>query len=180
MICYNLHMGSAFNRQHCRIILVFLFLEISLLSACTYHDQTLQANLPAAPIRKDGTLDFVHPDGSIKASIAIEIADTPETQMKGLMGRSAPDDSCGMLFVFERIEPQKFWMKNTRVPLDIIFIGGDRCIVNIVESTTPMSNQRYKSSGPVKYVVEVRAGFAKRYQLDTDTCIQWERLKYNQ
>ena len=180
MICYNLHMGSAFNRQHCRMILVLLFLEISLLSACTCHNQPPKANLPFASIRKDGALDFIHPDGSIKASIAIEIADTPETQMKGLMERGALDDSNGMLFVFERIEPQKFWMKNTRVPLDIIFIGGDRCIVNIVESTTPMSNHRYKSSGPVKYVVEVRAGFAKRYQLDTDTCIQWERLKYNQ
>ena len=168
-------MGSALNRQHCRILLVFFFLEISLLSACTYHKQTLQVNLPPASIRKDGTLDFVHPDKSIKASIAIEIADTPETQMKGLMGRGALDDRSGMLFVFERLEPQKFWMKNTPVSLDIIFVGEDGCIVNIVESTTPMSNQSYRSAGPIKYVVEVSAGFAKRFQLDTDTCIQWQR-----
>ena len=168
-------MVSAFNRQHCRMVLVFFFLEISLLSACTYHNQTLQVSQPSVSIRKDGTLDFVHSDESIKASIAIEIADTPETQMKGLMGRSALDDSSGMLFVFERPEPQNFWMKNTLVPLDIIFVGGDGCIVNIVESTTPMSNQRYRSSGPAKYVVEVREGFAKRFQLDTDTCIQWQR-----
>ena len=170
-------MRSAFNRQHCRIILVFLFLEISLLSACTYHDQTLQANLPAAPIRKDGTLDFVHPDGSIKASIAIEIADTPETQMKGLMERNTLDDNSGMLFVFKDPGPQKFWMKNTLVPLDIIFVGENGCIVNIVESAPPLSNQRYRSKGPVKYVVEVRAGFAKRFRLDTDTCIQWQSSK---
>jgi len=157
------------------MVLVFFFLEISLFSACTFHNQTFKANLPSASIRKDGALDFVQPDESIKASIAIEIADTPESQMKGLMGRSVLDDSNGMLFVFDRIEPQKFWMKNTPVSLDIIFIGGDGCILNIVESTTPMSNQRYRSSGPVKYVVEVRAGFAKRFQLDTDTCIQWQR-----
>jgi len=168
-------MVSTFNRQHSRIVLVFFFLEISLLSACTYHNQTLKVNLPPASIRKDGILYFVHSDESINASITVEIADTPETQMKGLMERSALDDSSGMLFVFERLEPQKFWMKNTPVSLDIIFIGGDGCIINIVESTTPMSNQRYRSSGPVKYVVEVRAGFAKRYQLDTDTCIQWQR-----
>ena len=168
-------MESTFNRQHCRMILVFFFLAISLLSACTYPNQTLKVNQPPVSIRKDGTLVFVHPDESIKASIAIEIADTPETQMKGLMGRNTLDHRSGMLFVFERLEPQKFWMKNTPVPLDIIFVGGDGCIVNIVESTTPMSNQRYRSSGPVKYVVEVRAGFAKRFQLDTDTCIQWQR-----
>jgi len=157
------------------MVLIFLFLEISLLSACTHHNQTLQVNQPSASICKKGTLDFVRFDESIKASIAIEIADTPETQMKGLMGRNTLDDSSGMLFVFDRLEPQKFWMKNTPVPLDIIFVGGDGCIVNIVESTTPMSNQRYRSKGPVKYVVEVHAGFAKRFQLDTDTCIQWKR-----
>ena len=157
------------------MILVFFFFEILLLSACTYNNQTLQVNQPPGSIRKDGTLDFVHLGETIKASIAIEIADTPETQMKGLMGRGALDDSSGMLFVFERIEPQKFWMKNTPVPLDIIFVGEDGCIVNIVESATPMSNKIYRSSGPVKYVVEVRAGFAKRFQLDTDTCIRWQR-----
>jgi uncharacterized membrane protein (UPF0127 family) len=159
------------------MVLVFFFLEISLLSACTYPNQTLQVNQPSASIRKDGTLDFVYLGESIKASIAIEIADTTETQMKGLMGRSTLDDNSGMLFVFERIEPRIFWMKNTPFPLDIIFVGGDGCIVNIVESTTPMSTQSYRSAGPIKYVVEVRAGFAKRFQLDTDTCIRWERLK---
>ena len=157
------------------MILALFVLEISLLSACTCHNQTLQVNPPPASIRKDGTLDFVHLGKFIKASIAIEIADTPETQMKGLMGRGALDDNSGMLFIFERIEPQKFWMKNTPVPLDIIFVGEDGCILNIVESTTPMSNQRYTSKGPIKYVVEVRAGFAKRFQLYTDTCIQWQR-----
>jgi uncharacterized membrane protein (UPF0127 family) len=157
------------------MVLIFFFLEISLLSACTHHNQTLQVNQPSVSIHKDGTLDFVHSGESIIASIAIEIADTPETQMKGLMGRNTLDDSSGMLFVFDRQEPQKFWMKNTPVSLDIIFAGGDGCIVNIVESTTPMSNQRYRSKGPVKYVVEVRAGFVKRFQLNTDTCIQWRR-----
>ncbi|MBW2603634.1 MAG: DUF192 domain-containing protein [Deltaproteobacteria bacterium] len=168
-------MKSAFSRQHCRMIPVILFLAMSLLSACTGHNQTLQVNPPPAFILKDGTLDFVLTDESIKASIAIEIADTPETQMKGLMGRSTIDDNSGMLFVFQHIEPRKFWMKNTPVPLDIIFIGGDGCIVNIAESTTPMSNRSYRSKGPVKYVVEVRAGFAKRFQIDTKTCIQWRR-----
>lgn len=172
---YGVKMTSALNRQHFRIIPVFFFLAIPLLSGCTCRNQTLQDNPPPAFIRKDGTLDFVRADTSIKASIAIEIADTPETQMKGLMGRGAPDDGSGMLFVFQRIEPQKFWMKNTPVPLDIIFVGGNGCIVNIAESTTPMSNRRYRSKGPVKYVVEVRAGFAKRFQLDTKTCIQWRR-----
>ena len=173
-------MGSTINRRHILIASIFFFFEISLLSACTHHNQTLQVNQPSASIYKKGTLDFVHFDKSIKASIVIEIADTPEAQMKGLMGRNTLDDNNGMLFVFDRLEPQKFWMKNTPIPLDIIFIGGDGCIVNIVESTTPMSSQRYRSKGPVKYVVEVRAGFTKRFQVDTDTFIEWKRIKQNQ
>ena len=158
------------------MVLVLFFLVISLLSSCTFQNQTIQADQPPVSIRKDGTLDFIRLDKSIKVSIAVEIADTPEAQMKGLMDRGAPDDKSGMLFVFDLIEPQKFWMKNTPVPLDIIFVGGDECIINIVEWTTPMSNQRYRSDGPVKYVIEVRAGFAKRYKIDSNTCIQWRRL----
>jgi len=169
-------MGSALNRQRYWMVLIFFILEISIFSACTLPNQTLQVNRPPSWLRKDGILDFVHPDESIRASIAIEIADTPETQMQGLMGRSALGDSSGMLFVFERIEPQNFWMKNTPIPLDIIFIGADGCIVNIVESTTPMSKQRYRSKGPIKYVVEVRAGFVKRFKIDSSTCIRWQRL----
>lgn len=168
-------MESSFNRQRYRMVFVFFFLKISLLSACISHKQTLDINQPHTSIRKYGTLDFIHLDKSLKTSIAIEIADTPEAQMKGLMGRNALDDTSGMLFVFDRFEPQKFWMKNTPVSLDIIFVGKDGCIVNIVESTTPLSNHRYRSAGPIKYVVEVCAGFAKRFQLDTDTCIQWQR-----
>ena len=168
-------MGSALNRRYIQMYLIFFFLEISLLSACTHHNQTPQVNQLSDSIFKEGTLNFVRFDKSIKASIEIEIADTPETQMKGLMGRKNLDDNSGMLFVFEHLEPQKFWMKNTLVPLDIIFVGGDGFIVNIVESAPPLSNRRYSSKGPVKYVVEVSAGFAKRFQLDTDTCIQWRR-----
>ena len=67
-------------------------------------------------------------------------------------------------------------MKNTSVPLDIIFVGEGGCIVNIAESTTPMSGKDYWSSGPIKYVVEVRAGFSKRFKIDTSTCIRWRRL----
>ena len=132
---------------------------------------------PADSIRVDGTLDFVQPDGSIAASIFIEIADTPETQIKGLMGRHALADTQGMLFVFESLKPRKFWMKDTPVSLDIIFAGEDGCVVDIAESTSPMSDQRVTSGEPVKYVVEVQVGFAKRFKIDTDTCIRWRRLE---
>jgi len=165
------------HRQHGRTFLAAFFLAIWLLSACGHHHHDLQSMPPADSIRIDGALDFVQPDGSVAASIFIEIADTPETQMKGLMGRHALADTQGMLFVFKQLKPRKFWMKGTPVPLDIIFAGSDGCVVHIAESTPPMSDHRIISGEPVKYVVEVRAGFAKRFKIDADTCIRWRRLE---
>jgi uncharacterized membrane protein (UPF0127 family) len=170
-------MESEIYKLNCRGFLAAFFLAIWLLSACGNHRQELQSMPPTDSIRIDGTLDFVQPDGSVAASIFIEIADTPETQMKGLMGRHALADTQGMLFVFENLKPRKFWMKDTPVPLDIIFAGKDRCILNIAESATPMSDQSHTSNEPIKYVVEVGAGFAERFKIGTDTCIRWRRLE---
>ncbi len=126
-------------------------------------------------IRKDGELEFVGSDGSVLASIDIEIADTPRTLAKGLMGRGSLDDTQGMLFIFAKIKPKKFKMLNTLVPLDIIFIKTSGCVVNIAEFTAPMSERVYASEKPIKYAVEVRAGFAKRFKIEKGTCIRWRR-----
>jgi len=130
---------------------------------------------PAAPIRVDGTLVFLRSDGTVRASIVIEIAETPKTRAKGLMGRTMPDDTMGMLFVYNRPRSRSFWMRNTPTSLDIIFISENRKVVNIARHTEPMSDHQYFSDGPVKYVVEVTAGFCKRYGIDRGTPVRWHR-----
>jgi uncharacterized protein len=158
------------------MVMMVFFQAMMFFTACTSHQLKDQINPPPLSEYSTGTLDFLNIDGSVIAAITIEIADTPETQIKGLMGRSDLSANKGMLFVFKHLKPRKFWMRNTQISLDIIFIGGDGCIVNIAESTTPMSDQSYRSKGPIKYVVEVRAGFAKRFKIDSNTCIRWRRL----
>jgi len=158
-----------------RIFWVFLFLGTVLCSACSPRRLV---SLPArtdTPMRIDGTLEFVRFDDSVVSSIFIEIADTPETQIKGLMGRRSIDPTHGMLFVFETVKPQIFLMKNTPMSLDIIFVGENGCVVNIAEGTTPMSDKIYRSQGPIKYVVEVRAGFARYFKIEKGVCIRWRR-----
>jgi uncharacterized membrane protein (UPF0127 family) len=162
-------------RQGLKMLLI-LFPVMMFFTGCESHHLKTQGRPAPLLEHSTGTLDFLHIDGSVKASISIEIADTRETQIKGLMGRSDLEINHGMLFVFKRMKTRKFWMKNTPVPLDIIFAGGDGCIVNIAESTTPMSDKDYGSGRPIKYVVEVRAGFSKRFKIDTSTCIRWRRL----
>ena len=170
------HMRSVFQQRYHPIVPVILIPLMMLFTACSSHYLKDQINPHPPSDYSDGALDFVHMGGSIKASIFVEIADTRETQIKGLMGRSDLNINKGMLFIFKQLKPRKFWMKNTLISLDIIFIGRDGCIVNIAESTTPMSNQIYRSNGPIKYVVEVRAGFVKRFKIDSSTCIRWRRL----
>lgn len=101
-------------------------------------------------------------------TFAVEVADTDEERAKGLSGRDNLDEEKGMLFVFERPVLSSFWMKDTRIPLDIIFIDNNR-IVTIYEGVQPQPNvpnnqlQRYTSTEPAKYVLEVNAGLSKRY-----------------
>ncbi|MEE9119154.1 MAG: DUF192 domain-containing protein, partial [Calditrichia bacterium] len=94
----------------------------------------------------------------------------------GLMDRELSDFSSGMLFVFREVKPRDFWMHNTSTSLDIIFVGEDSCVLDIAKQTEPMSDRIYSSGGPVKYVVEVRAGFTERYEIKEGTKIRWKRL----
>jgi uncharacterized protein len=167
--------NTSFQKRYSCTFLLFFFSAILLLFSCSHHHQRLQVIPSSHSLRIDGTLDFVLPNSSAKTSIFIEIADTPDAWKKGLMGRQNLDFEHGMLFVFDQIKPRKFWMKNTPIPLDIIFIGKDGCVVNIAESAEPLSDKHYESKGPIKYAVEVRAGFARRFNIDVDTCIQWQR-----
>ena len=169
-------MRSEHKRLYHSTVLLILFSLMMLSSACAGYSFKHRTSQPVLSDYSAGALDFVHIDGSVKASITVEIADTPDAQMKGLMGRKNLSINKGMLFVFKRLKPRRFWMKNTPISLDIIFAGADGCIVNIAESTTPMSERGYRSDGPVKYVVEVRAGFAKHFKIDSSTCIRWRRL----
>ena len=93
----------------------------------------------------------------------VEMAVTPEEQEQGLMYRRELADGKGMLFDMGEERPAVFWMKNTYVSLDMIFIRADGSIASIAENTTPLSEARVYSGAPVRGVLEVVAGTAKRY-----------------
>ncbi|HEX5777900.1 MAG TPA: DUF192 domain-containing protein [Xanthobacteraceae bacterium] len=92
----------------------------------------------------------------------VEMAVTPQQRSTGLMHRKELAPGRGMLFDFEGEGPISMWMKNTYVSLDMIFIRADGRIARIAESTTPLSEQTIPSGAPVKAVLEVVAGTAKR------------------
>ncbi len=126
-------------------------------------------------VRPDGTLDFVDPSGNLLATITIEIADTEQSRSRGLMGRIGLNDSMGMLFTYEQAQLLNFWMRNTPTALDIIFVSAEKKVIRIAPNTRPMSDTIYSSRAAAQYVVEVPAGFCRRYLVNTRTRIEWHR-----
>lgn len=103
-------------------------------------------------------------NGENLIKINAEIADDKEERMKGLMFRTKLEENSGMLFIFENESYQTFWMKNTLIPLDIIFINEDFEIVDVQYAVSCVRDQckTYESSKPAKYVLEVNGNFTAK------------------
>ncbi len=93
-------------------------------------------------------------------SFQVEVVDTPETRARGLMFRKNLPRGQGMLFDFKTEQPAGFWMENTYIPLDIIFIRADGSIESIAANATPLSRQVLESRGPILGVLEINGGLA--------------------
>jgi uncharacterized membrane protein (UPF0127 family) len=121
---------------------------------------------------KGGEVVF-YKNGNKIIKIDVEIAADNVQRAKGLMYRPSMPDSVGMLFVFDQSEPQAFWMKNTMIPLDIIYVGSNKKIVSIQKNAVPYSEASLPSQGDAQYVVEVNAGFSDRYDLQPGDVISF-------
>lgn len=116
--------------------------------------------------RKDGELRFIHhKTQKVIFNAAIEVVLTPAAQDQGLMYRKSLPDSAGMLFVFKVSEPLAFWMRNTIIPLDLIYADPEKRIVKIIHNAKPYSEEQLLSVKPAMYVVEMNAGFAEKHGL---------------
>ncbi|MFH1356433.1 MAG: DUF192 domain-containing protein [bacterium] len=94
-------------------------------------------------------------------SLTVEVADSAEKRAQGLMNRASLDDGAGMLFVFDESSDHSFWMKDTNISLDMIFINDSKEIVYIEEETTPLSETPITAGQNSRYLLEVNAGFAE-------------------
>jgi uncharacterized membrane protein (UPF0127 family) len=116
---------------------------------------------------KQGELTFLKADSSSVTTIDIEIADDDAKRERGLMYRRQMELNHGMLFIFEDEDLRSFWMKNTYLPLDILYLDGKKKIVRIHENVAILNEQSIPSDLPAKYVIEVNAGFSALYKLKT-------------
>lgn len=111
-------------------------------------------------------------DGDVH-EFSVEVARSPREQAQGLMFRTemAPDE--GMLFPRDPPRPASFWMKNTVLPLDIIFIGADNRVINVAANTMPYSEDPVISEGPAAAVLELKAGRAAELGIGPGALVRW-------
>ena len=98
------------------------------------------------------------------ARVFVEVPDDLEESMRGLMFRTHLPGNAGMLFAYYDEKPRTFWMKNTLIPLDMIFVDGSSKIIEIKENVPPCAQDEcpnYPSKEPAQYILEVNAGFVQ-------------------
>jgi len=141
-------------------------LRLSCLFFCLWCGFTICAcakNTPSQhiPFRKDTTLKIISPSGQ-EQLWDIEIADTDVKRIKGLMNRYSMEPQQGMLFIFDYEDIQSFWMKNTYLSLDMLFISADFEILQIYENAFPLNENVIISEVKAQYVLEILGGMAKK------------------
>jgi hypothetical protein len=131
---------------------------------------------PSGPqFKKEGELYLLKANGDTIRKIDIEIADIESERTIGLMHRWSMRDTEGMLFIFEKEEPRSFWMHNTLMGLDILYIRADGEIESIAKYCVPKSDRSIPSKGPALYVLELIEGFCDIYEVEVGDRIEFKR-----
>jgi uncharacterized membrane protein (UPF0127 family) len=158
----------------------FSLLLTSLFSACSQEakpqvsprSNALSVPKQSAEVLPKGKVVF-SPEGKPPVEVDVEIAANEPTRRQGLMFRNTLAENDGMLFLFPEEDQLSFWMKNTYLPLDMIFVKADKTVLGVVEGATPQSEESRFVEGKSQYVVEVNATFARRHGITTGTKVRF-------
>ncbi|HSP82321.1 MAG TPA: DUF192 domain-containing protein [Gillisia sp.] len=123
---------------------------------------------------KEGELSFLK-GGEVSGTIDIEIADNAYERETGLMYRKSLGENQGMLFIYPNEAPRSFYMKNTYIPLDLIFYNRDSAVVSIYENAVPLTETSIPSNFPAQYILEINAGKADEWNIETGDKIKFTR-----
>ena len=140
-----------------------LSLFIILLSCNNKIDQP--ANPRNRTLSFTESVTFISANGDSISRVDVAIADDEQETQLGLMFVNELNEDQGMLFVFNQSIPRSFWMANTPLPLDIIFVNSDFEIVRIHRNTTPFSRDSFSTNIPAQYVVEVNGGYTVKFDI---------------
>lgn len=105
--------------------------------------------------------------------VDIEVANNEFETQQGLMFRQSMEDKQGMLFIFDNMEPRSFWMRNTYIPLDIIFIDNQRKVVSIQKNAPILNDGSLPSEGPAQFVLEMNGGWCDKNGIEKGDQLDW-------
>jgi uncharacterized membrane protein (UPF0127 family) len=119
----------------------------------------------------------LEPPGAEPVVVDVEVARTSAETQRGLMYRRQMAPNAGMIFLFSRSRHLTFWMHNTYIPLDMIFITSDMRVLGVVENATPETDDPREVPGEGQFVLEVNAGFAREHGITAGTVVRFEGIE---
>lgn len=153
------------------------FISTALFIGCEKDSEKEPIETDPIVFTKEGELQLYKASGDLVKELDIEIADDDYERATGLMYRESMQDNQGMLFIFEDAAPRFFYMKNTLIPLDIIYFGSDSTIVSFQKNAIPEDLTTLPSGEPAQFVLEVNAGLADEWKLEQGDKIDFEILE---
>lgn len=150
------------------ILISFLFIS------CNDTETPERTDTEERTLEYTSEVTYIDVNGNEVTTIDVAVADDDESRTQGLMDVTDLPEDAGMLFIFDENRERNFWMANTPLSLDILFVNEDYEIVRIHQNTTPYSQDSIPSEEPAKYVVEVNAGFTLRHDITEGATIRIE------
>ena len=151
-----------------------LFITLITFVACTLTTTEGLTDVRKATLQEESkvVIETAHK----KLEINVVLAVTPAARQKGLMFQESLPEKSGMLFIFPKTEIQSFWMKNTYLPLDMVFIDEQMTIVGIIENAEPMTTTSRTVNKASKYVLEVIAGTCRKLNIQVQQKVTFQSI----
>lgn len=156
-----------------KFTLASIVLVTTLLFSCGDDPKEPEVETVNIEFKKEGELQVLKNE-NVTRTIDIEIADTPYEWETGLMYRESMEDNQGMLFIYPNAAPRSFYMKNTYIPLDIIFMNNDTIVVSIKENAQPRDETSIPSNAPARFILEINGGNAAEWNIE-----EGDKMRFN-
>lgn len=167
-----IHLTSRFieylmNRFHFLLLTTCLLSANLFLSSCNDSQQQPenQAEENGRQLEFSGEVSFIRNERDTVSTVQVAVADDNQSRSEGLMNVTELPEDSGMLFIFENDQSRSFWMANTPLPLDILFVNSEMNIVRIHRNTQPFSQESIQSDAPARFVVEVNGGYSIEHDI---------------
>ena len=165
------------KRRNISLATLSLFLSLSFTSCDNQDKKEESIETPPITFTKEGELYLIKSSGDTIQKLDIEFAESDYEHQTGLMYRESMEDHQGMLFLYETERVRSFYMKNTYIPLDIIYYESDSTLVSIQKNATPRDETSLPSEGPAQFILEINGGLSDEWGLEQDDKMSYIRTE---